>query len=87
MGECPRDVILRSLRIQTDTTHIQLFLVCSMRRWSDTDDDRRRFNVSYITWRNFFDVIMEPDQHGDIMDIVANADCVIGGVDTTTSYM
>ena len=58
-----------------------------MGKWCDPEYGEKAFNVSYIRWNTFYDAVIDPDQHCDTMEIITNANCVIGGIDVSTPYM
>jgi hypothetical protein len=40
-----------------------------------------------MTWDTFFKAIMNPKEHKNVLAALAAANCLIGGVDTSTAYM
>lgn len=71
----------------TYSHHHQLFLVTILSRWTHTTNKNKSFNVEYLQWNTFLAVLMDPENHGSVLSMIGKADCVIGGVDKSTSYM
>jgi hypothetical protein len=59
----------------------------SLAQWYDVSNKDKRFNVTFIPWKHFLDAMLNPETHGNMLVTLAQADCVIGGVDVSTAYM
>lgn len=45
------------------------------------------FSVEYVNWEDFRDALIDKDYDGKFWVKVAMADCLIGGVDISLSYL
>jgi hypothetical protein len=59
----------------------------SLSGWYDTSNRNKCFNVVFMTWKTFFKAMMDPEKHSGVLTNLAQADCVIGGVDRSTAYL
>ncbi|KAI6017507.1 hypothetical protein EDC04DRAFT_2902507 [Pisolithus marmoratus] len=60
-----------------------LWLILQM----DDYDKGTAFNIEYMTWENFKDIILDPNMRAlDWHDLVENKDCIIGGVDYSIDH-
>ena len=59
----------------------------SMAQWYNVLNRDKRFNLSFMSWKTFLEAMLDPGMHGSTLATLANADCVIGGVDVSTAYM
>lgn len=46
-----------------------------------------QFVVKFMDWDTFFNAMMDRRTHTEVWNQMAQADCIIGGVDTSISYM
>jgi hypothetical protein len=58
-----------------------------MAQWYDVSNRDKRLNVSFMSWKMFLEAMLAPEAHGSTLAMLANADCIIGGVDVSTAYM
>jgi hypothetical protein len=77
----------RSATMLTYSCYHQLFLVTILSRWTHPANKDKSFKVEYMQWNTFFAALMDPENHGSVLSMMGNADCIIGGVDYSTSYM
>jgi len=47
----------------------------------------RQFNVDFMDWGTYCHAMLNRTNHTDTWNRLAQADCLIGGVDTSLSYL
>jgi hypothetical protein len=45
------------------------------------------FEVLFVPWSDFLEAILQPSSTHEFWTLISSADCLIGGIDTTLSYM
>ncbi len=61
-------------------------MICLARSVNATNG-HRQFNVHYMKWETFLQALLNPQNHQGAWDTLKQADCLIGGVDTSISYL
>ena len=56
-------------------------------RWRHEDVPEKRFYVSYMTWDTFMEAVMAFRHNCKVIERLAKADLVIGGIDMSVSYL
>jgi len=51
------------------------------------NDGSHLFMVDFMDWDTFCNAMVKPHQNHDTWRRMAGADCLIGGIDTSLSYM
>jgi|HubBroStandDraft_3_1064219.scaffolds.fasta_scaffold01257_2 hypothetical protein len=46
-----------------------------------------QFVMKFLDWETFFQAMLDRPNHTSTWNVMAKADCIIGGVDTSISYM
>jgi hypothetical protein len=56
-------------------------------RYKNQNTGEKQFIVDFMNWNTFLDAILERTHHQETWDAMAQADCMIGGLDYSLSYM
>lgn len=56
-------------------------------RSQNSSSKTNQFVVDFLDWETFFQAMMNRQAHSNTWKRMAQADCIIGGVDTSISYM